>query len=168
MDSSTLEHPLSAERSEKQPTILIVEDEQSLADVLAFWLRRQGYHTRWAPDGAAGVEVARRDRPDLVILDVCLPDADGLTICEILADSPQTCDIPVIILSGVDQPDIIRRARGAGCRFYVRKPCDPNALMILIRQAIDDARAWRFDEPLDEAADSPFDGWPATEFDEPV
>ena len=53
-------------------------------------------------------------------------------------DSSETWDIPVIIVSGRDEPDIVRQCRAAGCRFFVHKPYDPNALLILIRQALDD------------------------------
>lgn len=168
MESSTLERPLSADGVEKRPRILIVEDEQVVADVLSFWLGRQGFETLWADNGEAGLQMARTERPELVVLDIRLPDIDGLAVCEALADSSQTCDIPVIVLSGLEHPDIIRRARGAGCRFFVHKPCDPNALLVLIRQAIEDAREWRLEEPQRESDLDPFEGWLPTEFDEPV
>jgi CheY-like chemotaxis protein len=76
-------------------------------------------------------------------LDLRLPDSDGLTVCQKLVDSPETCGIPVIIVSGMEHPEILRRCRAAGCHFYVRKPYDPNALLVLIRQAIDDTSHWR-------------------------
>lgn len=62
-----------------------------------------------------------------------------LRVCQQLVDNPATCDIPVIILSGMQRPDIIRRSRSAGCRYYVRKPYDPNALLVLIDQAIEES-----------------------------
>ncbi len=76
------------------------------------------------------------------MLDLRLPDADGFEVCQQLADSPETCAIPVIILSGLEEPDILRRCRAAGCQFFLRKPYDPNALLTLIRQSIDDATHW--------------------------
>jgi CheY-like chemotaxis protein len=66
-----------------------------------------------------------------------LPDIDGFELCQQLVDDEATSEIPVIIVSGNDSPDIVRRARAAGCHFFVRKPFDPNALLALIRQAID-------------------------------
>jgi CheY-like chemotaxis protein len=80
--------------------------------------------------------------PHLVLLDVHLPDIDGLSVCQQLADDPATSHIPVIILTGMERPDIIRRSRAAGCQYFVRKPYDPNALLILIQHAIAEARQW--------------------------
>ena len=92
-----------------------------------------------ASSGEEGLATARQRRPDLVVLDLRLPDADGFSICQELADSIETCSIPVIILSGMERPDIIRRSRAAGCQYFVRKPYDPNALLALIRQALEAA-----------------------------
>jgi CheY-like chemotaxis protein len=78
----------------------------------------------------------------LILLDLRLPDADGFSVCQELADSSETCAIPVIILSGMERPDIIRRSRAAGCQYFVRKPYDPNALLILVQHAIGEARNW--------------------------
>ena len=70
-------------------------------------------------------------------MDVGLPDGDGLMFCQRLADAPETCEIPVIILSGMDRADMVRQARAAGCQYFLRKPYDPNALLLLARHAID-------------------------------
>ena len=119
-------------------TILIVDDDRSMAEVLADRLARQRFRVVAAADGAAGLAAARREQPDLVLLDLCLPDCDGLVICQELADSTETCQIPVIILSGLDGEDLIRRCRAAGGRYFLRKPYDPNTLLLLIRDALAD------------------------------
>jgi DNA-binding response OmpR family regulator len=124
-------------------TILIIDDDQCMVDVLTQRLTSQGYQTIGAESGEEGLRIARTDRPDLVILDLRLPDTDGLTVCQELADSSDTCSIPVFILSGMERPDIIRRSRAAGCQYFVRKPYDPNALLILIRHALDEAKQWQ-------------------------
>ena len=80
---------------------------------------------------------AREHRPDLVLLDVRLPDLDGFTVCEELVDSPDTCDIPIIIVSGSDRTDIVRSSRAAGCEFFVSKPYDPNVLLTLDRARLE-------------------------------
>jgi CheY-like chemotaxis protein len=145
--ATLLERPQSAEAEiGRRETILIVDDDDTLAEVLARRLRRQGYETVTADSGQSGLERARSERPALIVLDLRLPDADGFTVCEQLADSPQTCTIPIIILSGMEQPDVLRRCRAAGCQYYVRKPYDPNALLILIRQAIRDCAGWSPDD----------------------
>jgi CheY-like chemotaxis protein len=117
-------------------TLLVVEDEATIAEVLSIRLQRQGFETILASTGAEALEAVSRRRPDLVLLDVRLPDTDGFHICQKLMDDPNTCAIPVIILSGMERPDVIRCARAAGCRYYLRKPYDPNALLILIDQAL--------------------------------
>jgi CheY-like chemotaxis protein len=116
-------------------TVLIIDDDETVAEPLAFRLQRQGFHTLIAHAGEAGLALARSERPNVVLLDLRLPDVDGFTVCEQLDSDPATCHIPVIILSGMERPDIIRRARAAGCTYYVRKPYDPNALLILIQSA---------------------------------
>jgi CheY-like chemotaxis protein len=115
--------------------VLIIDDDEAIAEPLAFRLQRQGFHTLIAHAGEAGLALARSERPSIVLLDLRLPDIDGFTVCEQLDSDPTTCHIPVIILSGMERPDIIRRARAAGCTYFVRKPYDPNALLILIQSA---------------------------------
>jgi len=128
--------------AEKRPSILIIDDDEALSDVLSHRLRQHDFNTITSDSGESGLGQARAELPDLVLLDLCLPDLDGFSICEQLADSPETCDIPVIILSGLERPDILRRCRAAGCHYFVRKPYDPNALLVLIHQAIRERREW--------------------------
>jgi CheY-like chemotaxis protein len=131
----------------ERPKILIVDDDDALADVLSDRLERQGFEALTAETGGAGLAKARSENPALIVLDLQLPDIDGFAICEQLADSPETCAIPVIILSGTERPDILRRCRAAGGHYFVRKPYDPNVLLILIRQAISEIDGW---DPLDD------------------
>ncbi len=117
-------------------SILIVDDDATISDGLSVALDRQGFQTRTAASGHEGLTLARQIHPDLVILDLRLPDVDGFTVCQRLVDDPQTCSIPVILLSAMERPDIIRRSRAAGGQYFVRKPYDPNALLVLIQQAL--------------------------------
>ena len=132
-----------------QDRVLIVDDDPNLVDALAQRLKQQGFGVISAGTGREGRETAHRDHPDLIVLDLRLPDTDGFTVCQELADSPDTCGTPVILLSGMSRPDIIRRSRAAGCQYFVRKPYDPNALLTLIRHSIDESRGWhrRPDQP---------------------
>lgn len=143
MFANVLEAP-QAESVEvkKRPTILIVDDDDALADVLSRRLRQQEFDTITANSGQAGLAKARAELPALILLDLRLPDIDGFAICEQLADASATCEIPVIILSGMEKPDILRQCRAAGCHYFIRKPYDPNALLILIHQAIRESRQW--------------------------
>lgn len=120
--------------------VLIVDDDDTIAEPLRLRLDGQGYGTLVAHSGSQAFEIARRERPDCITLDLGLPDVDGFELCQRLVDDPATSEIPVIIVSGRDGGDILRRSRAAGCHYFVRKPYDPNALLTLIRRAIDEAQ----------------------------
>ncbi len=117
-------------------SILIVEDDQQLAEALSIALSRQGYRTFSAHRGDEALRLAEQIQPSLILLDLWLPDANGLDVCAQIDESPATSGTPVIILSGMEGPDVVRRSRAAGSRFFVRKPCDPNALLVLIEHEI--------------------------------
>ena len=143
MHAHVLEQPQARAHAVTRPQrILIIDDDDAMVDVLSQRLNRQGYEILVATSGDEGLAMARRQVPHLVLLDLRLPDADGFSVCQELADSAETCAIPVIILSGMERPDIIRRSRTAGCQYFVRKPYDPNALLILMQHAIGEARGW--------------------------
>lgn len=134
--------PASDHVDDRARTILIVDDDADQAQCLAHRLERQGFLTTVAHRGLLALSVAQTDRPDLVLLDLHLPDLDGLEVCRDLSDSPLTSDIPVIMVSGTDRPDIVRRARCSGCVYFLRKPYDPNALLGLVQLALRDR--WPF------------------------
>lgn len=143
MFAELVEQPERAPQGDEQgPTILIIDDDDAMTDVLALRLQKQGFETITVATGERGLRRARSQQPAVIVLDLRLPDADGFDVCQQLADSPETCAIPVIILSGMEEPDILRRCRAAGCQFFLRKPYDPNVLLTLIRQSIDDAAHW--------------------------
>jgi CheY-like chemotaxis protein len=119
-------------------SVLIIDDDDTLSEVLSHRLKQQGFSTQAAYSGSTGLTQAKSEPPSAIILDLGLPDTDGLTVCEQLADSPETCAVPVLILSGKEEPGLVRRCRAAGCHYFLRKPYDPNALLVLVRQAISD------------------------------
>lgn len=116
--------------------VLIIDDDVDQADVLAHRLQSQGFQTLTSTRGQSGLRLAQNERPDLIVLDLRLPDTDGFSVCRELADDHRTCDIPVMIVSGMEHPDVIRQVRSSGGRFYVRKPYDPNALLVLVQNAL--------------------------------
>ena len=138
--NATLDEQLQWQPEERdERSVLIVDDEHAIADVLAHHLRRQGYRTTVATNGRDAIDVAHRESPDLVLLDIRLPDIDGFTVCRQLDESPETCGIPVVFLSGMDRPDVVRQSRAAGGAYFMHKPYDPNALLIVIEHAISEA-----------------------------
>jgi CheY-like chemotaxis protein len=140
MLSRPLEKASPADCGARRHSILIVDDDQALADVLSLRLSRLGFVTTIAGSGQLARALAQAEKPDLVLLDLGLPDVDGFELCQQLVDDETTCEIPIIILSGMENSDIVRRCRAAGCRYFVHKPYDPNALLTLIQQAIEESR----------------------------
>lgn len=114
-------------------TILLVEDDDTLRETLAWKLQQGGYDVREARDGATALDEARRDPPDLLILDVMLPELDGLTVCRILRAEQR---IPIILLTArtgeVDK--IIGLESGAD--DYVTKPFSTGELLARVRAVI--------------------------------
>ncbi len=140
MLSLPFEQASTTEREPRQHCVLIVDDDEATTDVLSIRLNRQGFETVIADNGQSARALVRSEKPSVILLDLRLPDVDGFELCRELVDDEATCDIPVIIVSGLEQPDVLRRSRAAGCHYYLRKPYDPNALLTLIQQAIDEAR----------------------------
>ncbi|WP_322808155.1 response regulator transcription factor [Thermanaerothrix sp.] len=110
--------------------ILIVEDETTLQEALAYNLRRQGYEVELAGDGQAALNVARRIRPDLIILDIMLPGMDGFEVCRILRQEMTT---PVLMLTARD--DEIDRVVGleVGADDYLTKPFSMRELLARVK-----------------------------------
>lgn len=122
--------------------VLVIDDDIHQIEVLTLRLHQQGLKTLSAQSGRDGLAAAKQEQPDLIVLDLCLPDVSGFLVCETLTDDPATAAIPIVILSGMERPDIIRRSRAAGCSYYVRKPYDPNALLLIIEHAIRETQQW--------------------------
>jgi two-component system phosphate regulon response regulator PhoB len=115
-------------------TILIVEDELDLLDTLEFNLQREGYVTRRAASGRAGLDAAALDpAPDLVLLDLMLPDMPGTAVCRQLRSSERTRTVPVIMLTA--RGDELDRVVGfeVGADDYVTKPFSVRELMLRVR-----------------------------------
>ncbi len=123
-------------------TVLIIEDDEIQVELLEEGLKRNGFHVRSCCTANGGLRAARDERPDGIVLDLGLPDADGLKLCERLADDPLTAQIPIIIISGTTDQDVVRRSRASGGKFFLHKPYDPNTLLLLINKAIDDRVSW--------------------------
>ncbi len=110
--------------------ILVIEDDLSLSDVLAFTLRRAGYEVCTAFDGPAGLKFWEGEKPDLVVLDLNLPRMDGLAVCRQIRSRGQT---PIIILSVRSGDEAVIKGLELGADDYVVKPFSPNQLVARIK-----------------------------------
>jgi len=142
MDLLCLETPESSSAPATPPSILIIDDDRDQVSVLSQRLQRLGFDVLTANSGQMGLASAHQDRPHLILLDLRLPDMSGLAVCRRITDSAQTCGIPVIVVSAMEGPRILRDVRMAGAQFFLRKPYDPNALLVLIRSALAESWEW--------------------------
>lgn len=103
-------------------SVLIVEDDQNIADLLRLYLEKEGYVTAIAPDGGAGVEMFRKLQPDLVLLDVMLPDENGCEIVRKLRRQAATRRLPVIMVTARTSEMDMVKGLDDGADDYIRKP----------------------------------------------
>lgn len=101
--------------------ILFIEDEPALQKVLGDFLQRQGYEVTAALDGAEGLDAARRDRPDLILLDLVLPRLSGLEVLERFREDSNLAAVPVIVLTNVESNEAVEQAVGLGAKAYLVK-----------------------------------------------
>lgn len=123
-------------------SVLIVDDDFDQRQILIHRFRKQGFEVLSAEDGRSALQAARGSNPGLILLDIEMPGMDGLSVCRELKDDPATWLIPVIILSASERENVVRLSRSAGCTYFVRKPYDPNALLLLAESAIASEEAW--------------------------
>ena len=105
-----------------QGDILIVDDIPENLQVLGGMLKEEGYAIRPAPGGRIALEAARRKKPDLVLLDICMPEMDGYEVCRLLKEDPLLRDVPVIFLSALSEPLDKVKAFSSGGVDYITKP----------------------------------------------
>lgn len=102
--------------------ILVVDDEPDLVELLSFNLRTAGYDVIAAADGLGALELAQRQQPDLILLDLMLPELDGISVCEILRGHPATATIPIIMLTAWSSDLSRQLGLAAGADEYLTKP----------------------------------------------
>jgi DNA-binding response OmpR family regulator len=119
--------------SNQETSILIVEDDETLHETLAYNLQREGYTVLTALDGPAGLELARQQQPDLIILDVMLPGLDGLSVCRILR---RELDVPIIMLTARSSEVDKIIGLDSGADDYITKPFGLGEFLARVRAAL--------------------------------
>lgn len=116
--------------------ILVVEDEPDIRDLVVLHLEREGFHCRTAATGAEALQAVRTGRPDLVVLDLMLPEMDGIEVCRRLRADPATLALPIVMLSA--KADEVDRVVGLeiGADDYVVKPFSPKELLARVRAVL--------------------------------
>lgn len=114
--------------------ILVVDDEQDIREIIKIALSDAGFQVLEAGDGKTAIEMAKREKPDLITLDIIMPNIDGFQVAKTIKEDPETKNIPIIILSVLaqDKDKYIQ-----GITDYVSKPFNPDELVIKIKQTIE-------------------------------
>jgi len=128
---------------ENTKTVLLVEDNEDNRFIYATALRYVGYEVIEAVSGTQGIEQARTHRPDLILMDISIPDVDGWEATIVLKADPLTRGIPIIAVTAHVLPGDERRSMEAGCDGYLAKPVSPAALIAEV-----DRRFGRVSSPM--------------------
>ena len=115
--------------------VLVIDDEPDVLMLCRVNLKLAGHEVIEATNGEAGLELALRERPDVVVLDVMLPTMDGISVLGTLANDEQTRDVPVILLTAKTQLEDRRAGWRAGCTEYLTKPFSPVDLVGIAERA---------------------------------
>lgn len=121
--------------------LLLIDDEQAIAMALKVRLRAKGYEVQIAGDGVSGLAAAGEYRPDAIVLDIRMPDLDGIEVCRRLKCDPDLAGIPVIFLSANVQQTAQEAALSVGAAAYLSKPFEPGQVVSAIESATSSASA---------------------------
>ena len=118
--------------------ILVVDDDPDMRQTLQIRLKANGYDVHCAEDGMAAISEARKQTPDLIVLDLGLPAGDGFVVLDILKKNNDLSSIPVIVLSGRDRKANEERVLNAGGRAFLQKPVQTNEFLAVIHHTLDE------------------------------
>ncbi len=125
--------------------ILIIEDEVDIAQLVKLYLERDGFRTAIATEGIEGLKLIKTDHPDMVILDLMLPEMDGLEICRKIRNAPDTALLPVLMLTAKAEESDTIIGLELGADDYVMKPFSPKVLVTRVKALF--RRLERADDP---------------------
>lgn len=124
----------------KKGRILVVDDEVNITQILQFSIGADGFEVLTAQNGEEAIEKARREQPDLIILDIMMPKIDGYEACRILKANPLTRHIPVVLLTAKGREIDKRLGYEVGATDYIVKPFSPNKLIERIHRLLSCAK----------------------------
>lgn len=121
-----------------KPRVLIVDDEPDVLELVDFRLSGEGFDVVRAITGLEALSKARCESPQVIVLDMMLPDLDGLLVCEILRAQPSTRDVPVVVLSALDRPVTSSRGAKISVSHWLKKGSDLDSLGDCVRAALEE------------------------------
>jgi pilus assembly protein CpaE len=117
--------------------ILIIDDDPATTRLLEVLLRREGYNIQSENLSEKAIQTSKSFSPNLIILDLMMPGVDGMSVCRDMKDDPELENIPIIMFTAVNQPEVKDEAKNAGINEYITKPIHPNDLKDRIRRWLD-------------------------------
>jgi len=114
-------------------TILIVDDEEDIIELIKYNLKNEGYSILTAQSGEQAIKIAKQSRPDLIVLDLMLPGMDGLEVTRYLRSNEETSDMPIVMLTAKGEESDIITGLELGANDYISKPFSPKVLTARIR-----------------------------------
>ncbi|MCD6288362.1 MAG: response regulator [Candidatus Hydrogenedentes bacterium] len=123
------------------PKVLVVDDEEDVLRLIKDALEMEGIEVVTAFDGLSGLDVANRELPDVVILDIMMPLMNGYEVCKQLRDNDRTGDIPVLFLSSAYTTDAVQASKDLGAVGYIVKPFAPSELITAVKDVIESTRS---------------------------
>ena len=134
------------------PCVLIVEDDRDILNLLSYTISNQGYQALQSRQGEEGLKMARTHRPDLILLDLMLPDVDGISVCRELKARPETARIPVVMLTAKGEEGDRILGLETGADDYVVKPFSPRELVLRLEAVLRRSRPRQEHEEVWEQA----------------
>ncbi len=123
-----------------QKTILIIDDQPFFINMQQTMLTRQGYRVLAATNGADGLAQARQHKPNLILLDIEMPEMDGFAVCEKLKEDSELRQIPVVILTATQDPKLNQKAFKAGAEITVLKSVSEERFLNMVRLELEKAK----------------------------
>lgn len=127
---------MSGVKGSGQPTVMVVEDFEDNRFMMRRLLEMSGYHVLEAINGEEAIELARREHPSLILMDLSLPLLDGLAATRRIREHAELRDVPIVAVSAHDTADFHADALAAGCNDYVTKPIDFDQLEALLNRLL--------------------------------
>ena len=116
--------------------LLLIDDDKLLLRCFSDFAAQYGFQPLIAADGASGIALAKRERPDLILLDVVMPDMDGYEVCRQLCADPAFKDIAIVIITATKDPDLAVKSLRAGATLAMEKTTDSERLLDTIKTAL--------------------------------
>jgi len=117
--------------------ILIVEDNEDVALGLTVWFAGAGFEVRSVATASEGIKAIDLFEPELVLLDLLVPGGGGFSVLKALRRAPHTGNVPVIVMTGLDDKEYKDKIRALGVNAFLEKPCEPERLMTMTRELLD-------------------------------